>query len=264
VVEVIPDRSTSVLLELAAGAGSIAIIAAWGGSCSGVTDGLVGWWRFDELSNDAVGSNHGTPSDGGGVYVPGMVGKAISLRGGAYVRIPDSPTLSPSGSFTFDAWIYPEKDKRAAVIAKWGDEFQWSNERSYGIELVAGRDLSFGISDLEHQDDGLFHIFSTSGWKSGSKLSLNSWNHFACVYNQASGERSIYINGILAVSRTDLPITVRKSAADLTIGEAFHSPGNAFSQPFEGRIDELGYYQRALSADEVKSIFKAGSNGKCK
>jgi len=259
-LEVIPDQTTEVALEIIPTRSSIGINAMWSGNCAQVTDGLASWWRFEELSNDLVGSNHGITLDGGGVYVPGMVGKAISLQGGGYVRMPNSQTLSPSGSFTFDAWIYPTKDERGVIIGKWGDEFQWANERSYGIEIAPGGNMSFGISDFAHQNDSPFHIL----YSTGGKISLFSWNHIACVYDQASGQRSIYINGSIAVSRTDAPITVLKSAADLTIGLAFHSPGYPFNYSFAGRIDELCYYQRALSADEVKSIFRAGSQGKCR
>jgi hypothetical protein len=56
---------------------------------------------------------------------------------------------------------------------------------------------------------------------------------------------------------------VTNSIADLAIGAQLNSP-TTFFLPFEGLIDEVEFYSRALSAAEIQAIFNAGSAGKCK
>jgi uncharacterized repeat protein (TIGR01451 family) len=94
-------------------------------------------------------------------------------------------------------------------------------------------------------------------------ITLNVWNHIAAVYDQPSGTRRIYVNGALIAERTDPPITVTDSIADLAIGGGLVSP-TILEGPFAGLIDEVEIYDRALSAAEIQAIFDAGSAGKCK
>ncbi len=71
------------------------------------------------------------------------------------------------------------------------------------------------------------------------------------------------MNGVLVATRTDPPITITNSTADLAIGAQIRSSTfNAFF--FQGRIDEASIYNRALTQVEITSIVNAGLAGKLK
>ncbi len=142
---------------------------------------------------------------------------------------------------------------------KWGDTGAWSNQRAYAFHTNPGLKLNFAISDDAHQNDGSFHAFETPS----GVLSLNAWNHVAAVYDQTTGTRRTYVNGIEVAQRTDPPITLTRSIADVGIGAWVRAP-STFAFPFSGMIDEVEFFNRALSAGEIQSIFNAGSAGKCK
>ena len=155
-------------------------------------------------------------------------------------------------------WIFPRSDGRHHIVAKWADGGVWLDQRAYSFHTIPGGGLLFAISDNAHQNDGAFHVFQVSG-----VLSLFAWNHVAAVYDQTSGKRLIYVNGAEVAQRTDAPIVLTSSIADLGIGVQLNAPGVAL-ETFSGSIDEVGLYNRALSGTEISKIFDAGSAGQCK
>jgi hypothetical protein len=77
------------------------------------------------------------------------------------------------------------------------------------------------------------------------QLPLNAWTHLAATYDGAA--LRLYVNGALASTRAMTgPITA--SASPLRIG------GNTiWGEFFNGVIDELRIYNRALTAQEIQS-----------
>ncbi|MDI6765217.1 MAG: LamG domain-containing protein [Bacteroidota bacterium] len=246
-------------LELLPTTGTIEIYVTWGGKCTTPPSGLVSWWSGDGTANDIVGSNHGMLINGA-TYGSGKVRRAFSFDGiDDYVRIPHSPSLNPSGSFTVDAWIYPTRDAHATIIGKWGDRGSWSGQRSWNIAVRPNRRINFSISDSIHQNDSTFHSFKTKV----NAIVCNQWNHVAGVYDQLTGTRRIYINGVNVAERDDQPISIFKSIADVSIGTELFSP-YTMDYFFPGRIDEVDFYHKALTDEEIKAIYYAGRSGKCR
>jgi hypothetical protein len=193
------------------------------------------------------------------MFGPGEVANAFDLDGlDDHVRIPHAADLNPTGSFSIDAWIFPRKDSLLHIVAKWGDAGAWTNQRAYSFHTIPGAGLLFAISDDANQNNGTFHVFQVSG-----VLTLNAWNHVAAVYDQPTGTRILYVSGAEVARRTDPPIVVTTSVADLGIGAQLNAPGS-FLLTFSGLIDEAELHSRALSPTEVAAIFNAGSAGKCK
>ena len=227
-------------------------------SCVPPPPGLVSWWRGEGNGADFTGRNNGN-LQGGIAFPPGEVGQAFNFNGSSqYVRIPSSPSLNPSGSFTIDVWIYPTADVIGSIVAKWGDTGDYNSQRSYYLRTGPGAMVFFGISDDVHQSDSSFHDFKTNP----NAITLNTWNHVAAVYDQGSGTRSIFINGVLAVTRTDPPITLTKSVTDVAIGASLRA-STTVQDYFPGLIDEVDFFNRALSASDIHAIYAAGPAGKC-
>lgn len=144
-VEVLPGQTSIVELELLPTTGSIEIHVTWGGKCTPLPSGIVSWWSGNGTANDIVGSNHGTMTNGAS-FVQGKVGQAFLLDGiNDYIRIPNSPSLNPTGSFTVDAWIYPMRDGHATVFGSWGAYYDWYNQRAWNLALRPGRKVEFSI-----------------------------------------------------------------------------------------------------------------------
>jgi hypothetical protein len=169
--------------------------------------------------------------------------------------MPTSASLNPTGSFSIEGWIFPAWDSTSTAVSpifyKWSGEGGW--QRTYAF-LAIGTHLRFGISDPGHELDGAFHSFDGPD----NSLIPNVWNHVAAVYDQSTGTRRIYANGVEVAARTDAPITVTASSTDVTIGAFLQNPSTV-GDLFHGSIDEIAFYNRALSASELLSIYQAGS-----
>jgi hypothetical protein len=226
-------------------------------NCVTPPSGMVSWWRGENNALDSADGNNGVALNGV-TYSSGRVGQAFQLDGvNDYVAITNQPNLNPAGSFTIEGWIYPNADQTGIILAKWGDQAEYENQRSYTFQIVPGRGLQLGIADAAHQQDQPFHQFIVNG-----VINITNWNHVACVYDQATGKRTLYVNGAAVGERTDAPITVLNSVTKVAIG-AWTRTSSQTMDHFNGRIDELSFYNRALSGSEIGAVFVAGSSGKC-
>src|SRR5882762_9245295 len=136
-LDVLPDQTTQVSLELLSNTGSIDIAVTWGAVCTPAPSGLVSWWQGEGNAKDRIGENNGTMENGAG-FATGKVGQAFQFDGvNGYVEMANSTSLNPKGSFAIDAWIFPtQDDHRGTIIAKWGDRSGWDNQRSFAFGTV--------------------------------------------------------------------------------------------------------------------------------
>jgi hypothetical protein len=213
-----------------------------------VTIGLVSSWSGNGNSNDAVGTNNGNIV-GNVTYSPGVVGDAFIFNGG-YVQVPNSSSLNITGSLTIDAWIFPTIDGFEHIAAKWGDTGDWNNQRAFSFHMLPNGELRFAISDDANQWNIGFHDFDTSA----GVITINSWNFVTATYDQSTGTRKIYVNGVMVAERTDDPITLTSSNADLGIGAQLTS-STSYAAPFTGSIDEVHIFNRALTDVEIQQEF---------
>ena len=204
--------------------------------------GLVSWWPGDGNANDIEGVNHGVLT-GGATVTGGMVGQAFSFNGtGAYVNVAHDPTLNLS-NFTLEAWVNPGQ-----LL-----EFTWQ-------PLIA--------KEIEPTPPSLWLYRNTvEVWvgpldqpaaASATGLALNSWHHLVATYDGSNIK--IYIDGALDVS-APYTATTPTNTNPFTIGGAFEGGSPSF---FQGLMDEVSVYNRALTAGEVEAIYNAGSLGKIK
>jgi len=220
------------------------------------TKGLLSRWPGNGNCRDVVGCHPGL-LENGATFQEGRFGKAFSFTGGGFVRVPSSPDLNPMNGLTVDAWVFPKVDGSFCVIAKWGDEGEWDNQRAYSLTIGTGGTVGFAICNDQRQWDAQFHHCETSP----GAIKMKKWNFVAAVYDQRVGSRRIYVNGVQMANRTDPPITLTNSIADLVIGGVLQSP-HLQRMNFIGLIEQVEIYNRSLSDLEVRAVFdetKAGA-----
>jgi parallel beta-helix repeat protein len=213
--------------------------------------GLVGHWELDEGSGttayDSAGSNHGTVY--GAEWTIGQVRGALSFDGfDDYVRVNDDPTLDGMNALTLTAWVQTARtDAAAYVVNKYfhNDGNAWTD--SFYLRLDNAGLVDFGYNP---GDAYVIKISSTS-------ISDNSWYHIAGVYTGLKG--SIYIEGNeVALSRDDPDPggAINDSDEDLLMGCA--NDAGDLGYFFNGTIDDMRIYNRALSPEEIQQIYEEG------
>ena len=253
-VDVIPGDVTIVELELIPTSGSIEIHVTWGTMCVPLPDGAISWWRGEDNTNDFISGNNGY-IENGTTFVRGKVGKAFYFDGvDDRLRIPDAENLKITGSLTIECWIYIESFPYSI-----GQIFFRGDDRNghdpYTLTLLSNENLQLVIWDSTQFVDLM------------TPVNKNKFIHVAGTLDSTTGEMKLYVDGVLKAEKTTTlrPFRDLDSAYSPGLGIG-NTSGTGFlhNHPFHGIIDELTIYNRALSGDEIKAIYKAGSAGKCR
>jgi hypothetical protein len=220
---------------------SFAVIPA---ACEPPASGLVAWWRADGDALDVIGGYNGTLVDGV-TFATGQVGQAFNFDGTSnYVQVHGSYRVS--GSRTIAAWIYPRPNTGLGLPIATGGSYYYGGSDSFG---VAGANGTCTAGPYELYMDRGYACF-----QSGQIVVPETWNHVAITYD-GSSIITFFINGVAANS--DLGILDDFDLGTFTIGG--NTTGGSTTQPsFNGLIDEVVLYNRALSSDEVAALYAAG------
>jgi uncharacterized protein (TIGR03437 family) len=227
-----------------------------GGGCVAAPANQLTWITGDGNANDSAGSNNGTVV-GGTTFVTGEVGQAFQFNGSTgYVSLGNPANLQLTSGITLEAWVNPvtapATGALTAIVTKWGQVATTaSNADAYGLwlELVSGHVAVFAAVNTAAGEP---HI-------DGGVIPLNTWSHVAMTFNAASGALVVYVNGT-AVGNTTFPGAILATTRNVLIGRE----DSFLPRAFNGGIDEVGIYGRALTAVEIQSIATAGAKGKCK
>jgi len=217
-------------------------------STAGAADpDLVGWWKFEEESGTLYdqSDNHNDATSFNGVLYqqPGRTGYALGFDG-VDDRIVVGTTGRPTDTFSFGCWLKTsvthEMDPESSSGTGGTSGQRYVFDPQHGGETDGGAGLSVGTNGILVYEHGSNYMPATAVYAAeiGS-----DWNHVMIVYDNK--QPTIYLNG--SAVRTGLTSPRAVVNAPIQIG------GMAYGF-FEGLIDEVRIYSRALSAAEVKRI----------
>ena len=240
--------STSTYFIVASGTNLIVVQGKEGVLGNDVKNGLIGHWNFDEATGttayDSSGSsNHGTINTGTSTInrLTGKVSNAINFDGADdYVDISTNIDYS-SGKTTVAAWIKsisfcPSKiivnSKRGSILGG----FHFTLDGDSCAEVLLWLDFSVGL---------------TWAVDSITQLNSNQWYHIVGSYDAIT--MRIYINGQLTNTRLGSGPMLDGGPGSTRIGRDLTGGAS-----FDGLIDDVRIYNRALSADEIKRLYESG------
>lgn len=228
----------------------------WTASAS-PADGLVAWWRGESNTLDSVDYNHGTMSPGTPplslVYSNGPFGACFALRVGNYVVIPAGTNLDlgVGEGLTIEAWVNPAST--SYPILEWN-----SGTGTQGVFLAysTARGPNYLEANLVDAQGNAHWILSPF-----LPTATNQWRHVTLTYNRASGLAVLYTNGT-AVAQTNLGSFIPRTTGNVYLG--YRPPGNypGSGARWNGYVDEVALHRRALTPEEVRSLYLSGPAGK--
>ena len=201
----------------------------WDGTAGEVTDsGVLG---LDGSTSGGPDTNESTPAIAGS---PGTCRYGDFDGVDDFIEIADSDSLDFPDAVSVSVWInarsIPGSDLHTIVSKDWNFEFHinsqgrvnwwWNNESGSVREIT-----------------------------SNTAISLNTWHHVAITYE--SGSQFIYLDGV-AVARSSYSERLRLNDLPLYIGTDY----NFISRVWDGFIDEVNIFDRALSATEVQDLMR--------
>ena len=206
---------------------------------------MISWWPANGHFNDIIGPNN-LSTVGFPAFVIGKVGQAFGLGDGmSSVRAIGSVGLQVQ-NFTVDAWIkrysstvisFSPPGNSGLVVTQGGDGFNFGLHNDGSLFLFGGGSPEVAPIGLSVTDSTFFHHVAVT--KNGTTLTF---------YVDGVGVEASPFTGTFAASNT------------LMIGARTDS----FQNFFYGAIDEVRFFNRALTAAEISAIVDPGSAGKCK
>jgi N-acetylneuraminic acid mutarotase len=203
------------------------------------TDGLVGWWKFDEGSGtvayDSSGNGHDGNLTNGPTWTDGQIGGALSFDGvNDHVRIGN--VLNNLTDLSFSLWFKP-----ASIPTQSEHGYMVYKEQTYALTLASdgGVHLNFGNGNA-WEDSGL----------NTSVLELNKWYNVTAT--RGSGIMKVFID-INLLANKSYNTSSGSNSSLLVFGAASNE-----TRPFNGLIDDVRIYDRALSAEEVQALYNLG------
>ena len=232
---------------------------AFGGTITNLTlttnpdleSGLVGHWTFDgpdllQNAMDKSGSGNTAYLQGftATTTTPGKIGQALEFDGSNdVVDVLDSSELRLSdGEFTLSAWVYI-----ASTTAQ-------------GRAILSKRDASPAVKwSLNIDSVPRFNfVMANPAFQTitdSPTRNLNQWYHVTATYIDADDSLKLYVDGQLSLDASYTESIDATNNAMLNIG--FEDTGNS-TRFWDGKLDDIRIYNRALSAREVKRLHKLG------
>lgn len=204
--------------------------------------GLVAHYKLDSIEGtDTVPDSGPNSIDGenlGATVVNGKVSNAYNFISAEndYVRIPSNSTLSVE-EVTVAAWVKPDSSKAYEYIFD-GPGHNYLIKENDGTEQPQGGIVVNGT---------VFIVDGTTTFVEGQ------WYHVAMTYDRET--LRLYVNGVLEGSNSNPSGPIETTVGEARIGSYTGARGVFFGDyPFNGSIDEIYVYNRALSGAELAGL----------
>jgi hypothetical protein len=231
------------LLEKVAAKPRLVPLVSQGSSAKAITDlKPVHWWRMDEfqgpLAIDEQGNRDGAYEDGVVFYLegpdsksftPAQVNRSAHFAGGRLrARLPKL-----GATYTVSLWFWNGMPDNSRPVLGW----MFSRGRDHSLDSPGDHLGLDGKGNLLFHDGGKAHH---------GKSSVKRWTWMQATLVRKSEDVRVFLDGKIEI---EAKVTANLPAEDIFIGGRNDNRSN-----WEGRIDEVALFDRALTQKEVESL----------
>jgi hypothetical protein len=211
------------------------------GPCAPPPAGLAAWWT---ANSSTAGESFGRQTDGDVLFVPGKVGQAFHF-------VAESSPLAVSrgedfnlASFSVEAWV-----RRSNLTVT------TLNKGAYPGGNICGYNDSW---NLVIADDGKVTILDRTLFAAASSTAItdSNWHHIAVIKDGQNVQFYIDAAAVGSATYSEFPLGTAFAISGLQNGLGSFNT-------LLGDIDELSIYTRAITLQEIASIYNSDSIGKC-
>ena len=200
------------------------------------TDSLVAYFPFNGNANDEIGNSDGTVD--GATPTVDRFGKAISayyFNGSSHIQGVSTAFNFSIQPFSISSWIRSSSSSSQAIFTT--HDLSLENYSNIGLYL-AGSDSSFADFDINNGQGSLTNF-------NGRSVNDGLWHHIVVV--RTGNTANIYVDNQL-----DFTDTLSQDPLNSTLFMIGSNTGGAY---FDGNIDDIRIYARALNSDEIQSLY---------
>jgi hypothetical protein len=212
-----------------------------------LSEGLAGYWKFDDgtsgatpttATDSSTNGNTGTLT-GSPTWTTGQIGSAVDFDGtDDYITMGDNDLYGPSADFTIAAWINQDAITTLQCIF------------CKDTRQVSGEQFRFSVG--ESVNGKLRYSAATEEVGGNTLLTAGTWYHAVITRSSSSGRLNIYLNGVNDGSAATGSVPSAPTS-NVKIGSRDNASASEY---WNGKIDEVRFYNRALSADEVSQLYR--------
>ena len=223
---------------------------------SDLTNGLVGLWSFNgaDVSGTTAYDRSGQGNNGtltnGPTVTTGKIGQALRFDGSNdYVSLGSyrAGVTKNASTVSYVAWVRPTAFEDYANFYR-----ESTNSNTFWRFTCGFRSTGKPVCGGRAPDSQ-----SLAEWRGNTAVSLNEWHHFAATVDVPTDTVQIYIDGVLQTNEANGTFTNavfdNTDSHSISIGST-----SAATERFNGDIDEVRVYNRALSATEIWNLYQAG------
>lgn len=221
---------------------------------------LVALYKMQNNTDDSSGKGlNGTAT--GTAFVNSCYaayGKALAFdANNDYVDLGSAEPFNFTDSFSISFWVKIEAwstDWSHVMAATRGEGMGFSIRKgSYWTGMFQGVDgggMAFTTRGI-----GLATGFGNSEDMMAAAPKLNTWTHVVCVFDKANNVKRVYHNSKLVREAAVLAgKSLTPSTANASLGGRAKADGTGFENLFKGALDDVRFYNKALSAGEVRFL----------
>jgi len=215
---------------------------------------LLNWWKFESNLVDSVTNYDGTGS--GLTYAAGEVNTGIQFDGTTNASLKFGTNAGNFGTndFTVEFWMKTSSTQAMTFLEKnpgcWYSGAGWDFRISTDIGLNGH--VTFECWGGTTVFGGTEHSYT---------LCDGQWHHIAAT--RAGRYISMYIDGAFQPDASGPVAAVFNVNNTMPLQMGRTVCEGSFGVPFNGALDEVSFYNRALSAGEINTLYNASSQGKC-
>jgi len=171
----------------------------------------------------------------------GRANKAYFFNGGTqHIRVGGTPV--DQSQLTISAWVYHQSLNPGVIFADLGPE------HANDVYLLS----SPGSVEIRADKSGAW-----LNQQIANSLVSEKWDQI--VWVMRANESEIYVNGV-KLGSVEASASNVGYHSDILVGNSYYSPFDSYGPAFEGSLDDLRIYNRALSATEVQALYVSEAN----
>jgi peptidoglycan hydrolase-like protein with peptidoglycan-binding domain len=218
-----------------------------------ITTGLLGHWTFEEGSGgttaDSSGNNHTGTLNNGPTWQTGRVGTgALQFDGTDDSLTLATPSTLDSNTYTISFWINGSSGFSGTVFRLSNSSSDTANRSKYEIRTTPSIIIFRTGDGSSVADDDTFNTTLTAG----------SWWHIVCTLD-GSNVKNCYRNASLISTQTN-NVDITLNIPTVSFIGTNRTTINPLYNWFEGLIDDVRVYSRALSLADIQELYVLGAD----
>jgi len=199
--------------------------------------------KGESNANDTLGNYNGTP-EGGTTYVAGKSGDTFNFNGTSGDVILPNASWNMTGDFTISMWVNYGRVVNSQILA--------ATFRIGGLNGISGWYIESTANQLRFAGFGLGGGSAFSITKTSYTPATSTWIHYTFVHENYNNR--MYENGVLIASDTTNFRHCLYDSTNYPMIGANKYDASTYQEFFQGKIDEVYTWDRALTGAEVTEL----------